>query len=107
MTMPRMVIRQIIEGPNWRRKLVRRVWAARAEVYALDDRGHVATISASGEVRAVSKRSKLHGAVQVLIDHLSGCHANTVHVLAYGHAKEPFLVRLPIEPVGESTAVSE
>ncbi len=96
--MPGMIIRQI-KGPSWRIRLVKVAWRMRAEIYALDDRGDIATINGDAEVLPLSKRSKLHATVKIMLDHLDGCHANTVHVLAYAHAKEPFLVRLPIEPI--------
>jgi hypothetical protein len=97
--MPGMIIRQI-KGPSWRIRLVKLAWRMRAEIYALDDRGDIATINGDAEVLPLSKRSKLYSAVTVMLDHLAGSQANTVHVFAYSpHAKEPVLVRLPIEPV--------
>lgn len=105
---PKGLMRQWRAQPKgWRRKIIGRVWMARAELFAVFQRGGIPCFMNgsgkldAGKVVALSKRSVLYGTVEALYDGL-GIGRKVVHVLVYdARLRTPLIVRLPVLTDGE------
>lgn len=94
----RMLLRQLVGVPRWRRSLVKRVWRKRADVLAICDAGGVpAYYNDVRELRPLPRRGANYRAVRSLLDSIALADGR-VCVLAFdARDKDPILVRLPGE----------